>query len=208
MKTKYIIICLLLVHSKIYSLDFNFAKNYLNHYNGIIMNSKDTSYYFMADLISFNIMNTDSNIGLFISPLQYSFFSYLQTQLLSFINIKIYYNFCRETVRFYNEVENIVGPFFLINWINLKNYNEFDFKNIVYSTGVLFSIRTFAGGSAYNIKKFSRQVDIINYFTLEVGLKNIDGKNYCYAGLQISDPSMVFAFIVYSFFSLFNYYPL
>jgi hypothetical protein len=128
---KYILILLLLLHGEIYSLDFNFGKNSLNHYNGIIMNSEDTAYYFTADLINFNIINTDSNIGLFISPLQYSFISHPQTQFLGFVNIKIYYNFY---------VENIVGPFFSINWINLENFNKFDFKNIIYSAGVLLRL--------------------------------------------------------------------
>jgi hypothetical protein len=200
MKIKYIItLLLLLIHGRGYSLDFNFVKDFLNHYHGI-MTGENISYYFTADLINFNIINTDSNIGLFVSPLQYSFFSHPQTQLLSFVNMKIYFNTIREKTLFYNEVENIAGPFFSINWMHLKNFNEFDFNNIVYSAGLLLSSRTFAGGSGYNIKKFNRSPDVINYFTLELGYKNINGRNHFYAGIQISDPFMVFAAIAYSIY--------
>ncbi|MDR0322622.1 MAG: hypothetical protein LBI28_14100 [Treponema sp.] len=207
MKRKYIIILLLLINSNIYSLDFNFAKVFLNHYNGVLTNNENTSYYFTADLVNFNIMNTDTNIGIFLSPLQYSFIFYPQTQLLSFVNLKIYYNFYNIRSNYYDEVENIIGPFFSINWMNLKNFNEFDFNNIVYSTGLLISTRIFAGGSTYDIKKFSRQTDIINYFTLELGYKNINGKDNFYVGVQISDPIMVFATILYFTYALFGIYP-
>ena len=185
MKKIYVIILLLIIHGKIYSLDFIFANGFLNHYNSIIIDDKNTSYYFMANLINFEIVNIDSKVGLFVSPVQYSFISHPQIQLLSFINMKMYYNFM-DVYR-----SSILGPFFSINWINLKNFNEFDINNIVYSAGLLWSERFY-----FDL------VPIIasNYFTLETGYKNINGKHHFYAGVQISDPVGVFAMIL-DFFS-------
>ena len=213
MKKICVIIFLLLIHGKIYSLGFNFAHGFLNHYNGIMMNSESTSYYFMADLINFNIMNADSSIGLFVSPVQYSFISHPHTQLLSFINVKLYFNIYDNKDILYDTVESIIGPFFSINWMNLKNFNEFDFNSIVYSTGLLFSARTFAGGNYYDIKKINRSPEVINYFTLELGYKIIREKDYFYkdyfyAGVQIIDPLIVFASIAsFIYFATHRYGP-
>jgi hypothetical protein len=206
MKIKYtvILLLLLLIHGRVYSLDFNFVKTSLNNYNGIMTDSENNlSYYFTADLINLNIINNDTDIGLFVSPLQYSFISYTQTQLLSFVNLKIYYNLFHYDYDdadndYYGGVpKNIFGAFFSINWMNLKNFNEFDFNNVVYSAGLLISYRDFAMGSGYDIKKIYRPPNTWNHFTLELGYKNIDGKGNFYIGVQISDPFTVFFGILY-----------
>jgi hypothetical protein len=209
MKRKPVIIALLLLlmSGKLFSLDFNFARDFLTSYNGIITDDRYASYYFSVDLVNFNIMNTDSSIGLFISPLRYSFISPPQTQSLSFVNIKAYYNILDKKANYYDEVENIIGPYFSINWMNLKDYNEFDLRNFVCSTGMLFSIRHFAGGSAYNIKDFLRQPEIINYITFEFGYIYTYGKSDFYVGVYIGDPFMISSTVLYYIFALFGYYP-
>jgi hypothetical protein len=201
---------LLLINDRLYSLDFNFARDSLSHYNGVITDFKDVSYYFSADLIRLNIMNTDSGLGLFISPLRYSFISrpHPQTQSLSFVNIKAYYNIIERKTNYYNEVEDIIGPFFSISWMNLKNYDVFDFRNIVYNAGLLFSMRIFSSGGNYDIKDLFHQPEIHNYVTFELGYINSYGQSNFYAGIQISSPSMVFSTIAYYISTLFGYFPM
>jgi hypothetical protein len=209
MKRKYVIIVLLLLlsNSRLFSLDFNFARDFLVTYNSVITDIEHASYYLSVDLVTFNIMHIDSGIGLFISPLRYSFISEPQAQSIGFINIKAYYNIVDKKGIYYNEVENIIGPYVSINWMNLKNYNEFDLRNVIWSAGVMFSIRHFAGGSTYNIKEFMRQPDIINYFTFELGYINAYEKSDFYLGVHIGDPLMISSTILYFIFGLFGYFP-
>jgi hypothetical protein len=204
-----IAILLLLISGKLYSLDFNFARDHLNHYNGIITDFNDVSYYFTADLINCNIMNTDSGLGLFVSPFRYSFISrpHPQTQSLSFVNIKVYYNIIERKTNYYNEVEDIIGPFFSLSWMNLKNYDEFDPGNVIYSAGLLFSMRIFSGDSSHNVKSFLHQPEINNYVTFELGYINNYGHSNFYAGIQISSPSMVLSTIGYYLYAMLENFP-
>jgi hypothetical protein len=189
-----VIILLLLIKGKIYSSDFVFANSILEHRHGVMNGEYGFSYYFTADLINYSIMNTNTNFGLNISPLQYLYIHEPKFQQLSFINLKLYYNFLEEKSNVFEDLHgNIIGPFFSVNWMNLNNFNEFDLRNITYSIGVMFKWRSFYGGS-YNVKNIIKSPSTLDYFTLEMAYKNINGKNNIFIGVQILDPTMVFIF--------------
>jgi len=180
MKNKFVIvIILLLMNSKIYSLDFVANYTLLNNHNGIIIKDKIISYYFMADLLNCNFMNIDSNIGLFISPLQYTFIYNPQFQNLSFVNLKMYYNFYPHT-----REHIILGPFFSINWINIENC-ELNIKNIIYGAGLVYSVR-YKMSSLNHFNDYS-YLYCYNIITFECGYKYINEKHNFYIGIQILD---------------------
>lgn len=200
------------IYSDEYPVNLNFAYSWLDHRNGIInhyssSNGDETSYYFSADLFKYNIISADTNIGLFLSPLQYTYIYAPHTQLLSFINAAIYFNLLEEKSGAYDEVENIFGPFFSINWLNMYNYNEFDVKDIIYSAGFLWSWRVFGYDSYNGIKTIKSRTYNINKFTLEVGYKNMRKKDNFYIGVQISDPLIFLSMMSYYIFALFGYSP-
>jgi hypothetical protein len=206
-----VIILLLLINGKIYSSDFVFSNYVLEHRHGVMNSESEFSYYFTADLINYSIMNT--NFGLNISPLHYSYIHEPKFQQLSFINLKLYYNFLKEKYHFSKEEEdhfyslygkNIIGPFFSVNWMNLNNFNEFDLRNITYSAGILFSFRAFGGHSSYNEKNIIKSPTTFHWFTLEMGYKNINGKNNMFIGVQILDPVFILALPTAFLFYLFT----
>ncbi|MHB9295255.1 hypothetical protein PilKf_00997 [Pillotina sp. SPG140] len=196
-KKKILIMVYILCICKIYAWETKYVFTILSPYNGVSISEDNVSYEFTTTVFNYYIMDADTNVGIDISPIKYSYIDNPKHQTLSFINIKLYYNLFRKKDEYNNAVENIFGPFIAINWININNFEYFDLKNILYSVGLRYSWRILTYNGSDGFDTFNHPTYAWTHINGELGYRNNNGNHGFYVGIQILDPLLFPLFLVY-----------
>ncbi|MDR2922006.1 MAG: hypothetical protein LBU85_01540 [Treponema sp.] len=166
------------------SLDINFSYSLFKLYNGFNISENEIFYEFTGNLVNFNIMNENTGIGIDISPVRYFYSS--QSNILSFVNIYLYWDIFR-IIKPYNGTVRFdcpeLGPFVSINWINIDDIAPFNINRIIFSAGLKHS-----WGIRWPINKFRPIYKKNNhtYIDIETGYRNIYGKHNFFLSIQFN----------------------
>jgi len=184
LKVKLLIIIITILTVPVYSQEFldtdvtlmmNYSYSLFNIYNGFNITEDGSSYEFTGNLVNFNLMNENTAVGIDISPIRY-YYSYLtKSNILSFVNIYLYWDIYRIIHPYYfGEVllgAPEFGPFFSINWINMDDFSSFNINKIIFSAGLKYSmgIRWSEDGK--------KMMNNYTYMGIETGYRNMYGKH-------------------------------
>jgi len=175
------VIIFFIIGVKISALEINLNYNLFKVYNGFSVSENETPYEFTANIINIDIMNEDTGLGIDFSPIRYFYSSH--TNILSFVNLYLYWDIFR-IINPYNYGTVVLqspelGPFFSFNWINIDDIAPFNVNRIIYSAGLKFSM-----GIRWPTNH--RFINSHTYIDIEAGYRNTYGRHGFFLSVQFN----------------------
>jgi len=162
-----------------FRLDFNIAATGFGiNYSS----SDDDDIELFAELLTFELIHNDSNIGAGLSPFKYwynnlwdEFAAIDERQKISFLNFNINWDIIYERSIFF-------GPFCMINYIFLKN-SEINWNNYIFTAGLRFKwVFNLFNDNIFN-----------NFLSSEIGYRNINGISKFHLNVSLDLLTLMYA---------------
>ena len=193
MKAKLLIIIIIISTVPVYSQVFfdkdvtlmmSYSYSLFNIYNGFNITEDGSSYEFTGNLVNFNLMNENIGIGIDISPIRY-YYSYLTNlNILSFVNIYLYWDIIKiKHPDYWGGVflaAPELGPFFSINWINVNDISSFNINKTIFSAGLKYSM-----GIRWSEAE-KRMMNNYTFLGIETGYRNMHGKHSFFLTISLN----------------------
>ena len=161
----------------------NFAFDFFigNFGGGMHFFSGTYDFEITANIATFLIEHTRTNIGLILNPLKFRADYSIEKQEwntnLFFLNGRLYWNPLN-----FNGI--IFGPFASINYLSLENWSNFNTQNFIFSSGLMFNLWSTGGQFPFQI------------IGSEVGFRNISGRHGFYFNVNIDILALVVVIVL------------
>jgi hypothetical protein len=117
---------------------------------------------FTENLFNLRWEFSPTGLGFQITPLKYEYSKIFDKHLMSFSNMKIFWNMFGISINNkHANNQNIFGPFVSINALNLENFDKFFFDKIIFRTGFEFILKVW----------------FFDMISIETGYQNYNGRH-------------------------------